>query len=90
VTRATGPYGRREFAGIALRYGKDSQRSRWPRAAVTRRAQGGYGAIRRPNSSPMLQHRLRRPSLSGIRKTPVRGRTPFSQHPSKPIRTLFS
>ena len=33
VTRATGPYGRRESAGIALRYGKDSQRSRWPRAA---------------------------------------------------------
>ncbi len=30
----------------------------------------------------MLQHRIRRPSLSGIRKTPVRGRTPFSQQPS--------
>ncbi len=29
----------------------------------------------------MLWHRFRRPSLSGTRKTPVRGRTPLLQHP---------
>ncbi len=53
------------------------------RAAVTRRAQGGCGAIRRQNSSPMFWHRIRLPSLSGIRKTPVRGRTPLpGQAPS--------
>ena len=50
-------------------------------AGETQRAQGGCGAIRRQNSSPMLQHRIRRPSLSGTRKTPVRGRTPLLQHP---------
>ena len=48
-------------------------------AVVTRRAQGGCGAIRRQNSSPMLWHRIRRPSLSGTRKPPVRGRTPLAQ-----------
>ena len=88
VTRATGPDARRGSEGIAMRYGKESQRSRWPRAAEpsglsrgrfrlglretaersageTRRAQGGCGTILRQNSSPMLQHRIRRPSLSG-------------------------
>ncbi len=30
----------------------------------------------------MLQHRIRRPSLYGIRKTPVRGRTPLSDQAS--------
>ena len=81
VTSATGPDARRGFEGIAVRYVEKPQRSRWPRAAVTQRAQGGCGAIRRQNSSPMLQHRIRRPSLSGTRKTPVRGRTPLLQHP---------
>src|SRR5680860_980602 len=65
-----------------MRYVEEFQRSRWPRAAVTRRAQGGYGAIRRQDSSPMLWHRIRPPSLSGTRKPPVRGRTPLLQHPS--------
>ena len=54
VTSATGPYARRCSEDIAMRYVKESQRSRWPRAVVTRRAQGGCGAIRRQNSSPML------------------------------------
>jgi hypothetical protein len=51
----------------------------------TRRAQGGYGAIPRQDFSPMLWHRIRRPSLSGTRKTPVRGRTPLVQTiPNRP------
>jgi len=79
VTSATGPGARRGSAGIAKSYVKESKRSRWPRAVVTRRAQGGWGAIRRQNSSPMLWHRIRRPSLSGTPKLPVRGRTPLVQ-----------
>ncbi len=55
-------------------YVEERQRRRWGRAAVTHKrvrsyqisrwAQGGCGLIRRQNSSPMLQHRRRRPSWS--------------------------
>ena len=55
-----------------MRYVEERQRRRWPRAAITRRAQGGCGLIQRQNSSPMLSHRDRRPSLSEPRKTPAR------------------
>lgn len=40
---------------------------------MTRRAQGGYGVIRRQHSSPMLWHRNRHPSLPEPPKTPARG-----------------
>ena len=46
--------------------------SRYKRVAITRRAQGGCGLIQRQNSSPMLSHRNRHPSLSEPRKTPAR------------------
>jgi hypothetical protein len=62
-----------------MSYVMESKRSRWPRAVVTRREQGCCGTILRQNSSPMLWHRFRSSSLSGTRKTPVRGRTPLVQ-----------
>ena len=55
-----------------MRYVEERPRRRWPRAAVTHRAQGGCGLIQRQNSPPMLSHRNRHPSLSEPRKTPAR------------------
>ena len=55
-----------------MRYVEGRQRRRWPHAAITPRAQGGCGLIQRQNSSPMLRHRNRHPSLSEPRKTPAR------------------
>ena len=55
-----------------MRYVKERQRRRWPRAAITHRAQGDCGLIQCQNSSPMLSHRNRHPSLSEPRKTPAR------------------
>ena len=66
------PDPRRRSEGIATRYVEERQRRRWPRAAITRRAQGGCELIQRQNSSPMLRHRNRHPSLSEPRKTPAR------------------
>ena len=53
-----------------MRYVEESQRRSWPRATITQRAQGGCGLIQCQNSSPMLSHRNRHPSLSEPRKTP--------------------
>ena len=55
-----------------MRYVEERQRRRWPRAAITPRAHGGCGLTQRRNSSPMLSHRNRHPSLSEPRKTPAR------------------
>ena len=55
-----------------MRYAKERQRRRWPRAAITHRAQGDCGLIQCQNSSPMLSHRNRHPFLSEPRKTPAR------------------
>ena len=55
-----------------MRYVEERQRQRWPGVAITRRAQGCCGLIQRQNSSPMLRHRNRHPSLSEPRKTPAR------------------
>ena len=55
-----------------MRYVEERQRRRWHRAAITRRAQVGCGLIQSQNSSPMLSHRNRHPSLSEPRKTPAR------------------
>ena len=55
-----------------MRYVEERPRRRWPRAAVTPRAQGGCGLIQRQNPSPVSSHRNRHPSLSEPRKTPAR------------------
>ena len=55
-----------------MRYVEERPHRRWPRAAVTHRAQGGCGLIQRQNSPPMLSHRNHHPSLAEPRKTPVR------------------
>jgi len=72
---------RRRCASIA----QERQRSRWPRAAATRRAQGGCGRIRCRSSSPMEEHRLPPRSLSAPRKPPARGRTPFPRQAPRPV-----
>ena len=56
-----------------MRYVQERQRRRWSRAAITRRAQGGYELMRRQHSSPMLWHRNRHPFLPEPPKTPARG-----------------
>ena len=59
----------------------ERQRRRWPRAAIIRRAQGGCGLIQRQNSSSMLSHRSRHPSLSEPREAPVRDPLYFFNSP---------
>ncbi len=67
-----------------VRIGEERQRRRWSHAAVTRRAQGDCGLIRRHSSSTM--HRASTPprSLSESCKTPVRDPTVLLQQPSYP------
>ena len=66
-----------------MRYVEERQRRRWPRAAITHRAQGGCGLIQRQNSSPMLSHRNRHPSLSEPSQDPCAGPAVLLQQPSR-------